>query len=56
MKSKYNDDIYRAEDKIVLIAILHELEELNNRFVIKPEVVVPTQTVKESPVKQVKKV
>lgn len=56
MKSKY-DNLNNPDDKTVLIAILKELEELNGKLTWgKVEELEPTPTVKQAPVKQVKKV
>ena len=57
MKSKYNDSINTSTDKTILVAILKELEELNSKLTWgKIEEIDPTPTVKNQPVKSVKKI
>jgi hypothetical protein len=54
-ETKY-PNIYQSDDKSILIAILRELEELNDKLAGgKPEEVLPTQPVKYSPAKPIKK-
>jgi hypothetical protein len=57
MKSKYNDSINTSTDKTILVAILKELEELNSKLTWgKIEEIEPAPTVKNQPVKSVKKI